>query len=373
MLLNGGQLHTGLHRPPPAAPLRCRLAGCSCPTPNACQTGGGCTATGACNLITNRPDGTACPGGTCRGGVCGTSPGGEGAVFTTCIDVDQLWQLHGRLRSRACGRDTHMYVAPLIGPVESLHREHFHACAAGRPTRCQMAAAPLAGGGQKHVQPASTRPAPGLTAPQTFITGTCSGGFAAPGGQCGASGSNKCCPSGQCCSQWGWCGITSSHCGSGCQRSFGSCTSLTAARRRRRVAKRRGTNESDELLAKYGPTRAPRLTPLPRRPPTLAALLPRSPTPRPPPRRPARLCPARLRPKRLLLPRRSSRLRRTRPSRPRRSRPRSTPLRSTPPLPTPPPALPPLELCINPFAGPLEWRRGVGGHYLSMRAPVVIG
>jgi len=30
-------------------------------------------------------------------------------------------------------------------------------------------------------------------------------------------------PTGQCCSQWGWCGVTSGHCGAGCQRSFGTC------------------------------------------------------------------------------------------------------------------------------------------------------
>jgi len=43
---------------------------------------------------------------------------------------------------------------------------------------------------------------------------------AAPGAQCGGG---TCCPSGQCCSQYGWCGVTSGHCATGCQKSFGSC------------------------------------------------------------------------------------------------------------------------------------------------------
>eukprot|EP00833_Pecoramyces_ruminatium_P005133 jgi/Orpsp1_1/1179165/evm.model.c7180000068259.1 len=31
------------------------------------------------------------------------------------------------------------------------------------------------------------------------------------------------CPSGECCSQYGWCGTTSAHCKSGCQSEFGKC------------------------------------------------------------------------------------------------------------------------------------------------------
>ncbi len=39
-------------------------------------------------------------------------------------------------------------------------------------------------------------------------------------GTCGTTG----CPSGQCCSQYGWCGTEDAYCGSGCQS--GSCQSL---------------------------------------------------------------------------------------------------------------------------------------------------
>eukprot|EP00835_Amoeboradix_gromovi_P006139 NODE_670_length_5356_cov_0.415066.p2 type:complete len:164 gc:universal NODE_670_length_5356_cov_0.415066:1670-2161(+) len=31
------------------------------------------------------------------------------------------------------------------------------------------------------------------------------------------------CPTIQCCSQWGWCGVTVDHCGTGCQSGFGKC------------------------------------------------------------------------------------------------------------------------------------------------------
>ncbi|KAF4552560.1 Polysaccharide deacetylase-like protein 2 [Elsinoe fawcettii] len=43
-------------------------------------------------------------------------------------------------------------------------------------------------------------------------------------GQCGANG--RTClgaPSGSCCSQWGWCGSSTDHCGTGCQSGFGTC------------------------------------------------------------------------------------------------------------------------------------------------------
>ncbi|CAG8545724.1 461_t:CDS:2 [Ambispora leptoticha] len=40
--------------------------------------------------------------------------------------------------------------------------------------------------------------------------------------QCGKDHNTQC-PSGNCCSQWGWCGTTSDYCGSGCQSGFGKC------------------------------------------------------------------------------------------------------------------------------------------------------
>ncbi|KAK9685373.1 hypothetical protein K7432_015517 [Basidiobolus ranarum] len=37
------------------------------------------------------------------------------------------------------------------------------------------------------------------------------------------------CGSGLCCSKWGFCGYTSDHCGTGCQKSFGGCDDKTQA------------------------------------------------------------------------------------------------------------------------------------------------
>ncbi|CAG8528322.1 1732_t:CDS:2 [Ambispora gerdemannii] len=43
-------------------------------------------------------------------------------------------------------------------------------------------------------------------------------------GQCGSAQGTQC-PSGQCCSQYNYCGTTSDYCGTGCQSGFGTCTS----------------------------------------------------------------------------------------------------------------------------------------------------
>jgi len=45
-------------------------------------------------------------------------------------------------------------------------------------------------------------------------------------GQCGVA--NGRCPTGQCCSQFGWCGTSSSHCGTGCQGTYSSSSSCPA-------------------------------------------------------------------------------------------------------------------------------------------------
>ncbi|KAF8424849.1 hypothetical protein EV426DRAFT_70847 [Tirmania nivea] len=54
-----------------------------------------------------------------------------------------------------------------------------------------------------------------------------------PDGTCGTqeagAGNGFRCPPAQyqCCSQWGWCGDTAEHCGTGCQSAYGSCTGGT--------------------------------------------------------------------------------------------------------------------------------------------------
>ncbi|CAM9952255.1 unnamed protein product, partial [Ectocarpus sp. 12 AP-2014] len=43
-------------------------------------------------------------------------------------------------------------------------------------------------------------------------------------GECGVVDvTDTFCPDEQCCSVWGFCGVTSEHCGEGCQPEFGAC------------------------------------------------------------------------------------------------------------------------------------------------------
>jgi len=49
-----------------------------------------------------------------------------------------------------------------------------------------------------------------------------SGGQTSPDSTCGGS-NGYICPSGECCSQYGWCGTTSEYCDAGCQTAFGGC------------------------------------------------------------------------------------------------------------------------------------------------------
>jgi peptidoglycan/xylan/chitin deacetylase (PgdA/CDA1 family) len=61
--------------------------------------------------------------------------------------------------------------------------------------------------------------------------GTCSGGGSTPAkpvstdGSCGSQGGKTCAGSsfGNCCSQYGWCGSSADHCGAGCNSPFGTC------------------------------------------------------------------------------------------------------------------------------------------------------
>ena len=46
-------------------------------------------------------------------------------------------------------------------------------------------------------------------------------------GKCGVGKGYTVCPSGQCCSKKGYCGTTSAYCGTGCQSSFGKCTTTS--------------------------------------------------------------------------------------------------------------------------------------------------
>jgi peptidoglycan/xylan/chitin deacetylase (PgdA/CDA1 family) len=52
------------------------------------------------------------------------------------------------------------------------------------------------------------------------------GGSVSTDGSCGGSGGKTCANSvfGNCCSQYGWCGSSGDHCGTGCNASFGNCS-----------------------------------------------------------------------------------------------------------------------------------------------------
>ncbi|EFJ11692.1 hypothetical protein SELMODRAFT_269217 [Selaginella moellendorffii] len=47
---------------------------------------------------------------------------------------------------------------------------------------------------------------------------------AASAEDCGRQAGGRTCPPGNCCSKWGWCGVTPDHCGDGCQSQCGGST-----------------------------------------------------------------------------------------------------------------------------------------------------
>lgn len=71
--------------------------------------------------------------------------------------------------------------------------------------------------------PSSTR---ATTGPTSTPTGTVS-----TDGSCGPQGKNQICSGstfGNCCSQYGWCGKSTDHCGTGCNSLFGTCGTSSA-------------------------------------------------------------------------------------------------------------------------------------------------
>jgi len=48
-------------------------------------------------------------------------------------------------------------------------------------------------------------------------------------GKCGSSNGNTVCPTNQCCSKKGYCGTSSAYCGTGCQTGFGKCSSSSTS------------------------------------------------------------------------------------------------------------------------------------------------
>jgi len=55
-----------------------------------------------------------------------------------------------------------------------------------------------------------------------FTVQVVNGPLAAPGGSCGPGSGGYVCPNDECCSQWGYCGFGNLYCGSGCQNGYGT-------------------------------------------------------------------------------------------------------------------------------------------------------
>lgn len=91
------------------------------------------------------------------------------------------------------------------------------------PTFTRVPAASLrAGGAYGHGRASAARavtPAPAWCPKWTMPTSP-------SGGICGAGVAR--CPATECCSQYGWCGVKTEHCGAGCQAGLGRCNAKAA-------------------------------------------------------------------------------------------------------------------------------------------------
>ncbi|KAI8799981.1 hypothetical protein BJ742DRAFT_843320 [Cladochytrium replicatum] len=81
------------------------------------------------------------------------------------------------------------------------------------------------------INSSSRSPTTSTTTSASRTTTTAAPTIISTNGQCGSiSGKAVACPTGQCCSKYGYCGTTSEYCGSGCQSAFGSCSPSGNAR-----------------------------------------------------------------------------------------------------------------------------------------------
>jgi len=60
--------------------------------------------------------------------------------------------------------------------------------------------------------------------------------------RCGSSFGTRC-PGSECCSQYGYCGTTTAHCGTGCQSGFGRCTAAAASTSNTKSSTNNNTNK----------------------------------------------------------------------------------------------------------------------------------
>jgi len=81
---------------------------------------------------------------------------------------------------------------------------------------------------------------------KTKTTKSKSGPTTSPGGRCGKG--YGICPGSECCSEWGYCGTSSKHCGSGCQADYGNCSSSSSSS---------SSSKTKTTKSKSGPTTSP--------------------------------------------------------------------------------------------------------------------
>jgi len=77
-----------------------------------------------------------------------------------------------------------------------------------------------------------------------------SDGKTSTNGKCGKQYGK--CPSGQCCSEYGYCGKTEDYCGTGCQSEFGDCKSTTTTSKDGKCGKDKGKCPAGQCCSKYG-------------------------------------------------------------------------------------------------------------------------
>lgn len=155
---------------------------------------------------------------------CGCTRNGKVVTFTPCDPNPVQERIEMRAPGQLCGRQT----LPVTGFCQFSCCSSLGVCAAnagacGAGCRAGFGALCLPNGGSSYDSLQAE-----CTATNPFYPGFCADlvPVSAPGGRCGLdmqSGEFGLCPSDQCCSRFGYCGTTATHCGDGCQPHLGRC------------------------------------------------------------------------------------------------------------------------------------------------------
>jgi len=98
------------------------------------------------------------------------------------------------------------------------------ASTSSKPASSGVSTSKPASSGVSTSKPASSAPTKTSSVPASSAPPSTPSGKPTPDDTCGGSNGYTC-KSGECCSQWGWCGTGSEFCGTGCQIAYGTCTS----------------------------------------------------------------------------------------------------------------------------------------------------